>query len=116
VVVTALSDLIPAAIDAITNVVAVHVRVGATEYDVADTVGALVIRAIIVAVAVVADRVGTIDRHVAVGIASRALNYDVAVPVSGTPLVDRVSVAVATDNAPRAIDTAVDTDVAHGIG
>src|SRR5450759_1904963 len=118
VVVATLAHLIPAAVDAIAVVVAVHVAAAATENDVADGVGALGIVAIGVAAIVgVADGVAADDRHVAIPVTHRALNQDVAVPVGGTALVYRVSVAIPAYHAPRPIDTgSLSTDVVHGVG
>src|SRR5437016_4807684 len=54
------------------------------------------------------------DRHVAESITTRTLNDHVAVRVSGTALIDRVSVAVASDRIPRAIDTSASIVAAVG--
>src|SRR6185503_9488143 len=104
VVVATTADLVPTTIDAIAIVIAVHV-VRASENDVTNTVARASVVAVAIA-AVVRDSTAADDRHVAVGLAPRALNHGVTVAVGDTALVDRVSVGVATDYLPRTIGTA----------
>src|SRR6266566_859178 len=89
VVVGTTSNLIPADIDAISNIVAVHVGVGAAENDITDAVGALRISTIVATVAIVdvTHRIGAKDRHAAVGITAGTLHDDVAVTILRTALV-----------------------------
>src|SRR5712671_5981938 len=120
VVVATLTYLIPPTVDAIAIVVAIHVVPAATEDDIADGIGTLRVAAIAVipAVAVIADGVAADDRHVAAIVAHRPLNENVAVPVLGAALINRIAVSVATNHALRTVDTrsdAVATVVAHSI-
>src|SRR2546426_6301373 len=69
---------------------------------------------VVVQPAVVAGVSAADDRHVAESITTRTLNDHVAVRVSGTALIDRVSVAVASDRIPRAIDTSASIVAAVG--